>query len=654
MGFQRRIGPIEAVWVADELLETYARKGVPLMAALLDVRKAYDNADRELIWRELESRGAEATIVSNMQSLFDVFAVVLLVDGRAQEPIPMAIGVAQGVVNAPDLFNLLVNPLHERLRAIAGPDCPVLVKIRIPIISFADDQTLFCRADRPAVMQAMLDECHKYSIEYHYRYNVNKCVLSVPKHPALPPLPTLTLGGEPIADGEDRAVKLLGVCMKNGRIDHAAQLRTRTAKARSTLFALSQSGCFKTKHLNVSKKRVVFMSFVRSQLEYGLCIANHSSSTLKEIDSWVMRTCAEFLGGHRNGSILMMRYAGIVPMAIRQAQLRGGFLLHLKEKADEYPRTMSGKIAKAMFANPASRLSTIVQKCPVWSRVQALMRQQARVKDLREWKIRHGTRLEEADKNEGGPGDALVQALQERAWRPWSRAKLMRVQKQEWNRPHATAFQATADAYRIANWLTNRLPGIPVPCQNCNGAYETNRYHCTICVGAQQRLEHVYRPEVHLKWLTDADNAIDACLLQLTRPSIIQAPAYDGRPRKQASEAAYRLDERTRPVATAIATVLKDIDELCRPRQGRDGGDDNGGDNGDDNGGDDGDGGGEDGPVELRIQDGNGDDDGSNGNGDDDGSNGNGDDQGSNGNGGDQGSNGKRYERRPPIWIRVP
>lgn len=46
-----------------------------------------------------------------------------------------------------------------------------------------------------------------------------------------------------------------------------------------------------------------------------ICIVDHSRSTLRDIDTWIMRPSVDLFGSHRNRSISMIRYVGIVQMA---------------------------------------------------------------------------------------------------------------------------------------------------------------------------------------------------------------------------------------------------------------------------------------------------------------------------------------------------
>jgi hypothetical protein len=79
-----------------------------------------------------------------------------------------------------DLFNVYVNDLPERLIATCNrfDRCPRFGGVRMPMVMYADDQTLMHW--NPECLQAMLPECEAYANDHQYMYNINKCEITHP------------------------------------------------------------------------------------------------------------------------------------------------------------------------------------------------------------------------------------------------------------------------------------------------------------------------------------------------------------------------------------------------------------------------------------------------------------------------------------------
>ena len=254
-----------------------------------------------------------ATVLGVLQGLDGRDRGLLNLDGLLSEAVKAEVGVAQGAVLSPDLFNFFVDDLAARLcSSMMIYGCPTLAGIQIPAIFYAVDQTLF-HWD-PAVLQLMLDVCLEYSVEHKFTYNVKMCC--VVHHGA--EAPALYLEDEliPVVEGTE----LLGVSIRNGRIDNGHQLTTRLAKAEKALLGFDMLGGSRTTAIPVSKKRLLVTAWSRAKGEYGLAIASHTESALKKVDQLMARAAGKCIGSRR-GTVLAMRFAGIVPAKIRATLL---------------------------------------------------------------------------------------------------------------------------------------------------------------------------------------------------------------------------------------------------------------------------------------------------------------------------------------------
>lgn len=505
-GFQPRTGAIEAVYAVDELTRKYESIGKPLSVALLDVRKAYDRTPRAFVFRKLRARGMPDHAVGVIQALMDTCTVRIRIGADLSDPIPVELGVPQGDVLSPDMFNLFVDDLPERLIRVCSEfgGCPKYGGVSIPIVMYADDQTLLHW--RPEAMQAMLREVEAYAAEHQYVYNVRKCEISHPVRNG--DWPSLLLYEQPIPVVQ--ATKLLGVKLTSGRIDHASQLQAQLVQADRAMAGLDMLGALRTPALSIAKKRLLLTAYGRSRIEYGLAIGPHTQAALAPVDTF-MRQQTGKLFGYNQGTMLTMRFCGIVPVASRMSQLRMHFVHALRSRSRS---SATGSLACGVYshakADRSSALNNMVQRLPVYDTSLKLVRKyvssfrdtfQAPPDDDQLASIeRHATNV----------------ALRHHAWRTQERhSKLLKLQAQDYNKPHPVAYCEGDGGILVARWLTNKIPGSSYPCPNCNGQYLVSRYHICRCTDAAVRLGEFYCPIVHAEFLSKTDNVLDAMLMDM-------------------------------------------------------------------------------------------------------------------------------------------
>jgi hypothetical protein len=505
-GFQPRTGAIEAVYAVDELTRKYDSMGMPLSVALLDVRKAYDRTPRAFIFRKLRTRGMPDHAIGVLQALMDTCHVQIRVGADLSEAIPVELGVPQGDVLSPDLFNVFVDDLPDRLIRVCADygGCPMYGDVPIPIVMYADDQTLLHW--RPDAMQAMLREVEAYAAEHQYVYNVRKCEVS---HPVQnDDWPSLLLYGQPIPVAE--ATKLLGVKLTSGRVDHAAQLRARLEQADRAMAGLDMLGALRTPALPIAKKRLLLMAYGRSRIEYGLAIGTHTQRALAPVDTFMRQQTGKLFGSSR-GTLLTMRFCGIVPGMSRMSQLRMRFLRALRHRSGSSSTvSLAARVYTHASADRSSALSQMVRRLPVYATTGTLVRKYTD-------SFRETFRRDPNDAELSKMDDhAASVALRQHAWRDHERrSKLLKLQTQDYDKPHPAAYGTGDGGPLVGRWLTNLIPGSSYPCPNCNGQYLVSRYHICRCTDVAVRLGEFYCPIVHAEFLPKTDNVLDAMIMDL-------------------------------------------------------------------------------------------------------------------------------------------
>ena len=496
MGFRHSTGASDAVMIVDEMTRRYASTRRPLTAVLLDIRKAYDRTCRAYIWRKLRARGVPAHVLGVLQSLMDRCQVVVQLNGQRAAPVDVAVGVPQGDVLSPSMFNLLVDELPARLEAVGRRlgGVPRYAGCDVPVVMYADDQTIL-HWDR-SVLQALLDEAQAYADEHGYQYNVRKSVVSQPV--AIQEQAPLLIAGEPIAVGA--TVPLLGVLMANGAVDHELQIADRMGQAERAMFGLLQIGALTPLALPLDRQAQLIKAFGRSRIEYGMAITRHKAATLAAIDKLVWRHVAYCLGSGR-GNVAMARLVGMPPALSRQTKLRSRFRQRMEHVVDrpEAAHLLAPRAFRHADRDPASKLRKDDANCVALAQARATLTRW--MGDYRAASSLPGSRLSRLPSARGLQSmRRLATAAAQRAttWGAYERSsKLLRIQTQDATRAHPVATLPGADPYELARWLTNLVPGAQYPCSGCDGQYPISRYHMTRCIDVPGALGEFFSQEQH-------------------------------------------------------------------------------------------------------------------------------------------------------------
>jgi exonuclease III len=519
-GFQPKTGALDAVFVVDELTHRYEKIGKPLTSVLLDISKAYDRAARALIWRKLRSRGADQHVIGVLQSLLDRCSIVIRLDGKKSKPIRAAVGVPQGDVLSPDMFNILVDDLPIRLQQACGSrGCPSFRGTVIPCVMYADDQTLF-HWDRQT-LQDMLNAAQEYASEHFYHYNVAKSAVSLPLRSNWPPL---TLAGAELP--VTATTSLLGVKMANGKLAHGMQIYSRMEQADGALFGIQQLGTFSTPDLSLAVKAKIIAAFGRSRIEYGMAITIHRAPALEAVDRLLSKYMGRCLGAGR-GNYLMLRLAGLVPAATRQAQLRLSFEQRMRNcQLLPERQLLAPTIFRTASQNADSLLSSSWKRCTLSKTAHTI---------LKRYIADYATAAHNPASNlPSNPAPDLLQqfhrnantaALRFTCWLQQKRSKLIGVQRQDYNRPHPVAQISGSDAIQVAQWMTNLIPGAQYPCRGCDGKYNVSRYHIVKCSDFRRLMGEDFDTEMARRQ-ADIDNDIDNQLVEMV-PQCITRHSID-------------------------------------------------------------------------------------------------------------------------------
>ena len=161
-GFRPRMSTEQQLFALRHFIDRSRFQKQPLFAAFVDLKKAYDSVQHDLLLASLQRLGVHGSMLAAVQSLYDGGTMRMKISGRAGASGTARVGVRQGCPLSPILFGIFFDDLHARLLAdcpTAGLDCQGL---SVPALFYADDVMLL--SDTASGLQRLLDSMQGFCL----------------------------------------------------------------------------------------------------------------------------------------------------------------------------------------------------------------------------------------------------------------------------------------------------------------------------------------------------------------------------------------------------------------------------------------------------------------------------------------------------------
>ena len=216
----------------------------------LDVRKAFDTVDHELLSVKLTSYfhfSENAAML--LRSYLSNRLQTMRVNNHLSEALPIKKGVPQGSILGPLLFNLMVNDM---------------LTTHSNILSYADDTILFDTSNTEERALALVEARFKRLQSWYIANGLSLCpekttCIVFCNRPSS--VTSLTLDNHTIRIQPH--IKLLGVWL-DSKLSFSHHIHNTTSVARSTIYALRKI----RPYLNTEQCKLIYTSIIRPKLEY--------------------------------------------------------------------------------------------------------------------------------------------------------------------------------------------------------------------------------------------------------------------------------------------------------------------------------------------------------------------------------------------------
>ncbi|MCP4977991.1 MAG: reverse transcriptase family protein, partial [Maribacter sp.] len=271
------------------VLETVIRKSkrnkLNNFIALLDITKAYDRVNREILWHIMKQMGFPTQLLNNIQQTYHNPRSVVHFQTVKSEPLSMDLGLKQGCVLSPILFAIYIAELGHRLTE-SGRGVRIGGKI-IPGMFFADDMMLI---GTETDLKHLLTIVAQYAQEFRLEFAGHKSSVIPLKGPIMENRQWL-LGKLNISETESRDIwiqeepegRYLGVTIQKNYSIFKPQWELALQKARrgAGLVALLSRRCGNP--LTILKP--MWQQYVLPAVLYGTEIMDLYSSAVKDLET---------------------------------------------------------------------------------------------------------------------------------------------------------------------------------------------------------------------------------------------------------------------------------------------------------------------------------------------------------------------------------
>ena len=137
-GFRKGRGSADNIFILNSVFWKAQKDKSPVHLGFIDITKAYDSVNRELLWRKFSLLGINGKFLDTLKSMYTEDTVDSVINGVTTRKIYLKRGLRQGCSLSPLLFNLYISDIGHDL-ATAGEGFDIGNGVTVSGLLFADD-----------------------------------------------------------------------------------------------------------------------------------------------------------------------------------------------------------------------------------------------------------------------------------------------------------------------------------------------------------------------------------------------------------------------------------------------------------------------------------------------------------------------------------
>ena len=171
-GFRPGRGTVDAIFIVRQLIENANEHKVPLHFNFIDFKAAFDTIWRKALWKMMLAIGVDPTVVYLIEEMYKTTECAVTINGQLTEWFEVNVGVRQGCLLSPTLFNIFLEFVMKELRSHTNSSLALDNNLTNDI-RYADDTTLIsCIFEKLKLSSEALETaCKKWGM----KINSSKC-----------------------------------------------------------------------------------------------------------------------------------------------------------------------------------------------------------------------------------------------------------------------------------------------------------------------------------------------------------------------------------------------------------------------------------------------------------------------------------------------
>ena len=170
-GFRPNRGTVDAIFIVRQLMQKAKERGVDIHFHFIDFKSAFDTVWRKALWKMMRAIGVNSRIVNIIEKMYDKTNCAVVIDGHITEWFHVSVGVRQGCLLSPTLFNLFLDFVMEEIKCLQNHitmDENLAMDLR-----YADDTTLISTVF--TIMNLSTEQLEEACRQYGLKINADKC-----------------------------------------------------------------------------------------------------------------------------------------------------------------------------------------------------------------------------------------------------------------------------------------------------------------------------------------------------------------------------------------------------------------------------------------------------------------------------------------------